>query len=351
MSNKLKSFEESQSKIIFDGESSYGAFEIKKDMRAIRYLKESILSLAYWLHVNQGKNVYLVLVDPKITDNRLQKEWEAVWNVLNEQISSRLNIITFKKGKFKGLPKNPPEEVEQSIAKLISGQKKVGKRLKRPDYFFVVLKVLMLSWIQKKGPVTVKSLGETAGCSYPTVAKTLNQLEGVVKRYSDRKIELSRFPRDAWARLLSVLDNARVTTRFADRSGKPRSPKALLKRLQNLERTDIAVGGTIGSRHWYPNIDLHGDPRLDLSIHCPNDNLDLDFVKKLDPALKESKNPSEPATFVVHVVRRKKAMFEHYSDGITWADPIECLLDLQEMRFEQQASEFIHFFNTSRKNI
>lgn len=127
------------------------------------------------------------------------------------------------------------------------------------------------------------------------------------------------------------MNKSRLTKRYSDRSGQPRSIDSLLKRLARIEHVNIAVAGTLGAQRIYPEIDLIGTPRLDLTVHCPDKYLNIDFVKKLDPALKEELNLEKPASLVIHCIRRKKAFFTTNSNGISWADPVECLLDLHEM--------------------
>jgi len=48
----------------------------------------------------------------------------------------------------------------------------------------------------------------------------------------------------------------------------------------------------------------------------------------------------EAPQLVVHSLLRKNPLF-HQSDDRTFADEVECLLDLQEARLEQQALEFL----------
>ena len=57
-----------------------------------------------------------------------------------------------------------------------------------------------------------------------------------------------------------------------------------------------------------------------------------------------------PTSFVVHFIRREKSFFSTNPDGIAWADPVECLLDLHEMHFESQALEFLNFLQTKGIN-
>lgn len=133
--------------------------------------------------------------------------------------------------------------------------------------------------------------------------------------------------------------------------GQPRSPQSLLRRLATLNRSDLAIGGIEGARHYKPDIDLIGLPRLDLLLHCPKGRIDWSFIERLDPALEESGERDAPATLVVHVLRRKESFFAPDDNikmsamprRLQWADPVECLLDLHEARLESQAKEMLDF--------
>jgi hypothetical protein len=85
---------------------------------------------------------------------------------------------------------------------------------------------------------------------------------------------------------------------------------------------------------------LIGTPRLDLTLHCRARQPDIGFLRQLDPALKPARR-EEPARLVIHLLRYPHRFSETDADGILWADPVECLLDLHEMRLESQALEFL----------
>jgi hypothetical protein len=156
------------------------------------------------------------------------------------------------------------------------------------------------------------------------------------------------FPRDEWARLVALADEVRGTVRFVDQSGQRRAPESLLRRLQQLQRDDIAVGGVWGAKHYHAALDLVGNPRLDVSIHSPNKAANLDFVAQLDPALARAARRAQAPSLVVHVVRRAASLFERDGSGGLWADPVECLLDLHEARLEDQALEFLRSFPAAK---
>ena len=105
-----------------------------------------------------------------------------------------------------------------------------------------------------------------------------------------------------------------------------------------------ALGGVLAARHYHPELDLMGLPRLDLCVHSPGRWPDVSFVRRLDPALEATPNPTEPARLIVHFVRQAKSLFLEGPDGLAWADPVECLLDLHEARLEPQAAELVSAF-------
>jgi len=344
---------QSRARQALDGYTSVGRdiFQVKQGVRGARSLQTAILQLAYALEERADLNGHLILVNPGLSTGRVFSEWEKASSVLRGPIRDRLHIIIADGTDYTGIPDGPSEDIRRHLPNLIGEKRGHEERLPRPDYFFVVLKILLHQWLAGAGPVTTLWLAETAGCTYPTVAKALDRLGHTIRRSSDRRVELDRFPREAWNKMLAVSDDIRLTRRFSDRSGKPRLPDQLLRRLKKMDRSSLAVGGSIGARHWYPGLDLVGDPKLDLSIHCPAGQLDLEFVTDMDPALEMSLDRLEPAALTIHVIRRKDPLFQTRPDGLTMADPVECLLDLHEMRFEPQALEFMKSFGRKGGNL
>ncbi len=224
-------------------------------------------------------------------------------------------------------------------------------------YAFTEQGVAMLSAVLKSETairtsiqITLNWIGEAAGCAYRAVAGTLESLGNAILRHSDRSVELRFFPKDAWGQLLATSAKSRMTMKYADSSGQPRSPDSLIRRLKKLQRSDIAVGGILGARHYYPGIDMIGTPRLDLAVHCPDKYADISFVEQLDPALKKEDNPEVPPALVLHFIRRKENIFGKSFDVLPWADPVECLLDLHEMKLEPQALDFLNTMISKEKN-
>jgi hypothetical protein len=56
----------------------------------------------------------------------------------------------------------------------------------------------------------------------------------------------------------------------------------------------------------------------------------------------------ESPTLVIHDIRRAESLFQSGDNGLPWADPVECLLDLHEARLESQALEFFNSFPATK---
>jgi hypothetical protein len=326
--------------------------EMKAGISSVRNLRAGLMQMAFHLveaPLNEQRS--LVLVEPGITKETLAKEWGLFCKTLQTKLLDRIHLIVFKNGEFLSFPSNLDPVFYSKMERQIKiGQEHVGTQMNRGASYFLIVKILIYQWLLKKGPTTVTWLADNAGCSYPTVAKILRGLGIQVERQSYRSIGLSQFPNEAFARLLINSDKDRSTARFADYSGQPFSPESYVRRLEKLNPPDLAIGGVLGARHYYPELDLVGSPRLDLSKHSPfNKRKDLDFIEKLDPALKPMDDPYKPANVVVHFVQHKESFFAAREGGLFWADPVECLLDLNELHLEAQAAEFLNVLQSRRQ--
>lgn len=335
-----------------DAELGNRLIAVKAGIAALRNVRGGLMELAYAVAERPEKTGLLVLPGVSVTPRRLRDEWMLASSVLRPDVLSRLSICMGEGEHWVGIPKDLDAETRHAISDLITAAGPyTGYSLTRPEYSFIVMGLLVHQWLLGKGPVTTKWLMENAGCSYPTVAEVLRQFQHCLVRHSDRRVELRAFPKEEWARLVARSEKARSTLRYADRSGQTRSPESLLRRLQRLDRKDIAVGGVLGAKHYHPQLDILGSPRLDISFHCPGKTGDLGFIERLDPALAQTERRDEPASVVVHFVRRAKPLFQPGGNGLAWADPVECLLDLHEARLEPQAQEFLNSFPTVKGQL
>ena len=112
------------------------------------------------------------------------------------------------------------------------------------------MKVLLIRWLLKQGPIAVGMLADEVGCSYPTIRDALQRLalRQHLKHYSSRAVELARFPHDIWSELVALSPSRRRSIHFVDVSGHKPNPQRLLQRLERNPAPQIAVGGVAAAR-------------------------------------------------------------------------------------------------------
>ncbi len=326
--------------------------EIRFSVNALRTVRAGLINLTYALEDYPQGEAYLVLVNPAITSARLHDEWRRAAAVLKPEVLARLALcLVDSKGAIRGVPADPPADVQAWLREAVEQEAAhASAPTKRMDYEFVILKLLIHQWLMSGDAVTTTWLSHTAGCSYPTVARILKGLGSLIERTSDRRVGLRFFPPKEFSKLLAMSERARSTTRFVDRSGQPRRPDTHLRNLERMKPPGVAVGGVLGARHYVPELDLAGTPRLDLSIHRHGAPLNFDVIKALDPALEREDDPLKPANVVVHAIRHADPLFASGQGDLAWADPVECLLDLHEARLESQADQFLEALQRSRES-
>lgn len=335
-----------------DAEIGHRLIAVKSGLTALRNLRASLIQLAYATVARPGTEGILLLPDMAVTRERLEREWRLAASVFRPAVLERLSLCIGAVAPFDGIPRDPDQDTQRVLTEVLARERTVaGVSRTRGDAQFVVLKVLLHHWLTNGEAVTTDWLKRTSGYSYPTIAGVLKRLGGLIERKSDRRVRLRWFSREEFSRLLSLSDGARATVRFADRSGQTRSPEMHIRRLEKLSPKNVGIGGVLGARHYFPDLDLVGAPRLDLSLHSSTRQLDLGFVQDLDPALVRTSDPLEAATVVVHAVRHADSLFNDREGGLAWADPVECLLDLHEARLDQQASQLLDALQQQRPSV
>ncbi len=88
----------------FDAEIDFTYVEVKSGLNAVRNLRAGLLDLAYVLQSHPNHQGMLVLADTNITTARLEHEWDLARQTLRFEIFSRLSILTYQNGEFRGHP-------------------------------------------------------------------------------------------------------------------------------------------------------------------------------------------------------------------------------------------------------
>ena len=324
---------------------------ILRGAHAIRDLRSGLLDLVYWLDAHPGHEGLLVLANTRLGEDSLEKELELSRCVIRSDLIGRFEVVIL----------NDPDELALKVECLglsagdrrglcnhIRRQLKKSRRRRIPQSAHdLVFETLVNRWLLGYGPMTTESLIEATGFSYPPVAKALNDLDSLIKRYSDRRIDLTGFPRQEWRRYLSQAERQKLARKFAFPEGLSRSPDSQLKRFRKLRVKGAAIGGVYAARHYCPDLDLVGAPRLDLSLHCPSGEIDLEWIRRLDAALEPVESAAQIPQLVVWPVFRVESMFKTDSKGLSFADPVSCLVALHDARLESQAGELVAAFEKS----
>lgn len=321
---------------------------------AVRDLLSGILRLAAaTAGLPKVKRAGLILIDPRPSWPHLRDEWRRVQAALAPDVARRLTLVAVGRGHVSVEPEQPYFRDVATHLMPLAGREPPRVPGERPAavtptrHFAEVVKVLVLRWLKRQGPIAIGALARQVGCSYPTAAKVLSRLERdrALSRSSNRAVELSRFPDQAWREVLVMADALRRPRRYGDASGRPMAPEAMLRKLARLAPAGVAVGGVSAARRWHPQFDLNGTPRIDLVQHVPPGNADgADFVARLDPAL-VSVDRDAPASLVVHRLVRADPLFAADAGGTPpWADPVETALDLYDLRLDAQANALLAHF-------
>lgn len=316
----------------------------------IRELRSRLAGLGTHLARNHRvAEACLLLRVERLTEERLRNEWNDLIAILRPAIARRLALIAVGPDLQVCLPKRTPElgALADAAGEILEPPVRPGGST-LPKYYDI-LQVLLIRWLLGQGPISRKELGEVTGCTYPTIAKAVRRLpQHVLRLHSNRSLDFTDFPLRAWDELRVRSGSERGTLWFMDGTGRDADPQWLLKRLQRMKPPHVALGGVLAGEHWDPHFNLIGIPRLDISIHAAH-GCDLSFLRALDPALQPARPGEVGPVLVIHPIRRPVSLFaEDPKGGLPFADPIETLLDVCEMRYAEQADEMVEHFRRQR---
>ena len=80
--------------------------EVKVGAHSFRNLRDGLFQLAYYLAGRPGIRGLLVLVDSRISEDRLQQELHSARSVLHPDLAGRLMVAITRQGKYSGLPQD-----------------------------------------------------------------------------------------------------------------------------------------------------------------------------------------------------------------------------------------------------
>ena len=342
-------------------EDGFAVFYVQ-DVTAVRDVRMHILQAAMWLQLNKNDRACVVFGGKRLTSRRMSDEVWHMIRVLSDGIVPRLGIGELVSGRVHRILPNPNWGNDplsawrnsdfQSHAERLLSKRAVVEGIyknKKPDARFVILQLLLHEhlggnidnhYLRLQG--LTNTLAEVSGYSHVTVARILSDIKEYVKTL-DRQMPISLSKPDLIVReLMALAPKRRGTQLFTDRSGLPRSMKLLYNNFKKLNRSDLAIGGIIGAKHYAPDLDISGTPRFDITVHCENGLGSVDFIHDIDPGLQSCEHEEVPV-LAVHFLQRHKPLFEIdvRQNGVLIADRVECLLDLDEIGISGLTSDYL----------
>lgn len=311
--------------------------EVKDAQSGVRDLRAAVAELALRTRDTSAPRAVLLIRGARMSAAGLREEWARLLTVLVPDVADRLRLVAVLE---EDVVVVPDEVWMRELADRVTGAARPQARSARVDRSFEVMRVLLSRWLLHRGRIAVGELQRQTGLSHPSVSKGLAALGPALDRHRDRSVALRAFPREAWSQLVALAPRVRQTAAFVDESGRGGDPQRLLERLRRAPPPGVAVAGVLAARQWHPAFDLEGLPRLDLSVHAPDGGMDTAFVALLDPALVPAP-PGTPPLLVLHAVPRAETLFVPHDGGLPWADPVEALLDLYELRLIEQADDLV----------
>ena len=312
------------------------------------------MELAGWLADHPEQRGLLLLLDNRLSAQRLEKEISSAGKVLQPALHERLRILELPeyaslRDALREAGLNAEEAV--GVAKALQGRfiRKPAARSPRSAQD-LVFEHLVNAYLLAMGPMTTESITAATGYSYPTVADALGKLGPSIRRHSDRRVELKHFPRQEWSRFISVYERGQFCHKFTVATELARTSESLLKRFRKLAPPGTAIGGVHAAHHYDSEFDLVGSARLDICISGTRTNDQApELARQIDPALEPAPFSTGNPALVIWPVHRAEPLFQHDPRSDTrWSDPVTCLLALHDARLEAQAEELIKTFEQGR---
>lgn len=296
-----------------------------------RDLRSLMLDAAYALQERPDAiRAQIALQDCTLSKGTVEREVDQFLATCRPPLARRLQVLDLRLGTAASLLATPSNDAQRALAAC------------KPNMASqeAVIATLLQRHIRSQAGLTIDELVAETGASIPTVYQAIRRYEHCIapRNQEDKTIRIKSFSRTAWKEWIER-SNRLASLYFIDRSGAPRSATRLAKNLASLQRDDLAVGGLLGTMHHLPALDATAAPHLDILIHG-TPRSDLSFIEQIDPGLKMSKDPREPAHVVLHFVDRPQSLFVR-EGGHNWGSLLDCIANMQRARLTHQVNDAI----------
>lgn len=306
-------------------------------LRNTRDLHTLLLEAAYALQAHpELDSVDIALWDCALSNSAVQREVEQFRAICRPPVARRLRVLDSRTGLS-----------AQGQPAAMGMQPKTASSIPTQASQEAVMVTLLQRYVRSLPGLTMDTLVEVTGASVPTVYQALRRYANCLapRNRDDKMIRVQAFSRTDWREWMAR-NNRLSSVSFVDRSGAPRSATRLSKGLARLQRDDLAIGGLMGAMHHLPALDATAAPFLDILVHGTARS-DLSFIEQIDPGLRRSRDPHEPAHVVVHFVDRPRSLFVR-EDGQNWGSLPDCIANMQRARLAHQVEDAIRRIEEKR---
>lgn len=303
-------------------------------LKNTRDLRTLMVEAAFTLQKSPGIHRANIAVQEGSTLSHyaVQREIEQFMALCQPQIAARLNIVDLRM--------NAPEvsdRTHEALRRHLDGGMP-RKPVKGSQE--AVIATLLQRYLREQPGLTIDELVQRSGAGLATVYLAIARYQHCIERgtQGNRPFRLHSFSGSDWMQWIER-SNRLASVYFIDRSGAPRSATRLAKGLVQLKRDDLAIGGLMGAMHHLPAIDATAAPQLDILLHG-SPRSDLSFIEEIDPGLKLTKDPHDPAHVVVHFIDRPQSLFERDNEN-NWGALPDCIANMQRARQIHQVADAI----------
>jgi hypothetical protein len=328
-----------------------------KKTHSMRDVRHALLALAYLIRREPPSTTAMcVLVDSRLSDNRLREELQQLRQVIHPEIASRVHYLVDKGDAshnivaFSGSLTDAPADFYPWLEAQVAAERVRGHGPQLPPRQGVIAALAQLR-LRNLAPVTIKHLQEVCDVSYPTVAAMLKELtqKGWLEDTGERGVRLRPLTVGELMELAQDHARLRKTQLFTDPTGQS-APEKMARRLARLQASkklprSVRVGGVLGATGHFPALDITAAPRLDISV----DAEPAKIAALLDAGLQPKTRPEQRVAVAVHVTREPLGDEQGPGSEPRLASELECLADLIEMGYTREASEMARHMESMNK--
>ncbi|GAB3499989.1 hypothetical protein GCM10027399_25530 [Curvibacter fontanus] len=332
-----------------------------KSGSSLRDLRSSALQMGYELLSSRDSLLrgLIVLQDSRISPSKIAQEREMMQRLFRPELMQRVEFLRADSSKNPQEWDLPAELRNADFLAYLDGLAEQDAAAVR-GYTSApgagrdaVFERLIQTWLQHKPPESTMQIVSAAGVSYPTAAGIIRSLEqqGLIERGPGRAIQLGRFPWSEWRNWLARTSDTRKTVHYVSTTGLPRPYLQMVSRLQDMQRSDVAISGVLGAQQYVPEVNIVGTPRLDLIVAGQPGSFSDSDVRRLDASLEPRSGESRQSHVAVHFIGKRMDPGFEMRDGHQYASPVQCLADFYELGLDGQAQEIIQQLVERRSKI